>query len=705
MRFPGLCVLPSLALSLAAMASEDTSSLQTIEVNGPGSNQLRRDDAMGRVILGRAELGRYGDSTLADVLKRQPGLSVAGGEIRMRGLGGGYTQILIDGQPAPASFDISTLSPDLIERVEIQRSAQADASSQAVAGSLNLILRKTAGPRRTTAKVSAERQGAEISPAATVQWSAGGGAAGYGVTTTLSETRLRVQSGTEERTRDGGVTSLHRLHDDDEVRTRRINAAPRVDLKLDAGNTLTWQGLLDLSRADARGAQSDHTLQGTPGGYPESTWHSLSDSWLLKSDLSWMQRLAAGRLTLKASAEAGNRHGDYLFLGDNAAGVPWLSRAVASRALERRASTSGKYLTGLTAGHDIAVGWEAAGVRREERRHQQDRGPDSVPVYLLQQDYNASVRQLALFVQDEWTVNRQLQAYVGMRWEGLDTRTDGPDHAATSSRVWSPVVQTVWKLPHRARDQLRLSLARTYKAPQPRDLVPRRFTVNNGNGPAQPDYQGNPRLRPELSWGLDAALESYFEDEAMLSVSAYARRISDVVQLKLWQENGVWVSSPANGGVAHVHGVEVDGRMPLFIPWRAGFVTEVRTNISRNWSRVEGTAGPDNRLGNQAPLTVNLGADLRLPRQLNAGANWRLTSGWRARTAQSLTEETGRVRELEAYAGWPAIGGRMRLGVANMLQSHRQTGRIYDDGLYASSRLTSSRQHRLIRLQFEAEIK
>lgn len=706
MRFCILRPVPLLVFSFAAVASDDTPPLQQVEVRGPGSSQLRRDDAVGRIVIGRDDLQRYGETTLSDALKRQPGISIVGTEIRLRGLGGGYTQILIDGQPSPANFDIATLSPELIERVEIQRSAQVDASAQSVAGSINIILRKATGAPRSTAKLGADRQAGQTSPTATVQWMAGSGALGYGVTATASETRRRRQTGSDERTTDAGVTSLRRLEDDELSRSRRLSAAPRADLKLDGGNSLTWQGLVDLSQVDACAVQSETTLLGAPTASPDANWRAVFKNWLVKSDLSWMQRFETGKLTLKAGIEANHRDGDYLFHGIDPQGVPWLDRAVDSRAYERRSTASGKYLAPLAAGHDMAIGWEASQVRREEERHQRDTAPsahDSLPSYRLDQDYNASVEQLALFVQDEWNLSQRLQAYLGLRWEGLATRSRGPGNAATAARVWSPVAQLVWKLPDSARDQLRVALARTYKAPQPRDLVPRRYTVNNDNGPTQPDYEGNPLLRPELAWGLDAALESYFAREAMLSVAAYVRRIQDVVQLRLWQENGVWISSPANGGVANVHGIEFDARVPLKVAAAGRTAIELRANLSRNWSRVEGLAGADNRLGNQVPLTANVGLDLRMPQGVTAGAHFGLVDGWRARTALFLIQQTGVVRELEAYASWPTAGGRLRLTLGNVVQSARRSGQHYDDGSYASTRRSAVTQRPLVRVQYEMQ--
>ena len=163
----------------------------------------------------------------------------------------------------------------------------------------------------------------------------------------------------------------------------------------------------------------------------------------------------------------------------------------------------------------------------------------------------------------------------------------------------------------------------------------------------------------------------------------------------------MWISSPANGGVANVRGVEIDARVPFKVASAGGATIELRTNLGRNWSRVEGVAGPDNRLGNQAPLTANLGLDLRLPQGRGAGTNFRFAGGWRARTSQSLVQETGVARELEAYATWPAAGGRLRLTVANLLQSTRLAGQRYDDGLQASTRLSSSAQRPVFRFQYE----
>ena len=712
-----LLPLPLLMFHGAATAQQAPEApLQQIEVKGPGSQELRRQDSLGRIVVGREELDKYGDTTLSDALKRQPGVSVSGSEIRMRGLGAGYTQILVDGDPAPGGFAIDTLSPDLVERIEILRSASADTSAQAVAGTINIVMRKAragAGTSARSLKLSAAQAQRRASPAATLQWSGSAGSTSYGLAATASQARRHDDPDIDERTEDSAGTTLRHFDARDESRLTKLSLAPRMERKAADGDTLALSGLFDLARSRSVSRQLETTLLGQPTASPDATGRAAYDTWLAKSDLSWSRRIGDGRLSLKAGLEANRRPGDYLFRGIDAGGTPWFERAVRSSAGERRASTSGKYVTPLGAGHDIAFGWDAALTRRAETRLQQDRAPGTAPYYTLDQDYTADVRRLALFAQDEWQLRPDLQAYLGLRWEGLDTRTAGRgfDGRAVHASVFSPIGQLVWKLPGRPRDQLRLALARTYKAPQPGALVPRRYTVNNDNGPANPDFEGNPGLRPELAWGLDAALESYFAHDGMASVSVYARRIRDVVLQRLYQDGASWVATPANNGGAGVHGIEADLRLPLAAPARDASArwpaVELRANLGRNWSHVDALPGPDNRLAAQAPYTLNLGADARFagnPHKLAAGLNLHVVGTNTARVAPSLTSSTGMVRELEAYAARSAAGAQWRLTLPDVLRRSARDSQIYRDAVLLQQRFVATPRRAAVRLQVELPI-
>ena len=85
------------------------------------------------MVFGREELDRYGDSSVGDVLKRLPGVTMSGtpgrgGDIRMRGLGNGYTMILLNGEPAPRGFSLDSIPPEQVERIEVMRAPVAACS-------------------------------------------------------------------------------------------------------------------------------------------------------------------------------------------------------------------------------------------------------------------------------------------------------------------------------------------------------------------------------------------------------------------------------------------------------------------------------------------------------------------------------------------------------------------------------------------------
>jgi len=124
--------------------SAQPSVIQRVEIVArQGSTELRRAASFAKQIYGREELDRYGDTNALDVMRRLPGVNVDSGGPRMRGLGSGYTQILINGDPAPPGFNLDQLSPSQIERIEVIKAATAEQSSQAVAGSINVILKET----------------------------------------------------------------------------------------------------------------------------------------------------------------------------------------------------------------------------------------------------------------------------------------------------------------------------------------------------------------------------------------------------------------------------------------------------------------------------------------------------------------------------------------------------------------------------------
>jgi outer membrane receptor for ferrienterochelin and colicins len=239
--------------------------------------------------------------------------------------------------------------------------------------------------------------------------------------------------------------------------------------------------------------------------------------------------------------------------------------------------------------------------------------------------------------------------------------------------VWSPIAQTLYKLRPEAGDQLRFALARTFKAPQHDELVPRR-TLYETNTSTNPDTQGNPRLRPELAMGFDASYEYYWGKDAMLSASVSARRIRDYINTRvLLGADGRWLATPFNDGAASTRSLELETRFPLSPHLK------VRAAAGRHWSEVAAVPVPGNRIAQQVPLSATFSADYAIGTH-SVGANYVQThGGWTHRSVRESAYTAIR-RELDVYALWhPGSGQQVRFFVGNLLRSGKQQTTGYED--------------------------
>ncbi len=205
-------------------------------------------------------------------------------------------------------------------------------------------------------------------------------------------------------------------------------------------------------------------------------------------------------------------------------------------------------------------------------------------------------------------------------------------------------------------------------------LIPRRYKVDNNNNPSNPDTQGNPELRPEVAWGLDAGYEHYLGKQAMFSVSAFVRRIDDVTVRRLTRDQIGWVIDQTNNGRADASGVLLEAKSPLRQWWPGGPDMDIRASAARNWSRIHAVSGPHNRLDEQEPANANLAVDYRpagMPLTLSANVNYRAgsTVRWSALVASSKAP----ARVLDLHAVWKlADGMRLRAGVLKLLLCPRR---------------------------------
>jgi outer membrane receptor protein involved in Fe transport len=696
-----------LAVTACAYASETPEPPQ-VQIKA-SRDDLRQRETTTAIVIPHADIVRQGDQTLADVLKRLPGVSIRGtpgqgGGIQMRGLGNGYTQILLNGEPVATGFSLDSIAPETIERIEILRSATAELSNQAVAGAINIILKKAATKGQRSVSASLARQAGASTPSVSGQISDQDGAFSYSLAATLTrkQNRKPFTDWQEQRTPDGTLALLRRTPQTENGRTDSLTLTPRLNWKLDGGDTLSWQSFAYLRRMDNLTVADEQALLGEHSEYPHNTANFVANFVMLRSDLNWTHRLDNGdKLEMKLGASTNRRTGTFDFHGMDADGAPKSRHHVDSGPVENTVTSTGTYRHPVGETHAIALGWDVShGVRREDR---DETLFDAAGVQISANNavYSATVNRLAVFAQDEWQVTKRYSLYLGLRHERLDTvsraaAANAPDKLDSSSAVWSPSLQSRYELEN--KDVLRLALSRTYKAPQLVRLVPRRYTKDNNNNQTNPDEQGNPLLRPELAWGLDAAYEHYLGDGALLSASVYARRIRDVTQWRLFEQDGIWVTAPFNDGKASSHGVELEAKLPLTK------ALDLRANLARNWSRVNNVPGPYNRLESQTPATANIGLDYRWSRWA-LGGNLNYQAGERERQSAETLSSTSPKRELDLYAVWKwQARTQLRLSASNLLRQQATENYSYTDakGAVRTQRLTPG--YATLRLMLEHQL-
>jgi outer membrane receptor protein involved in Fe transport len=664
----------------AAVTKDDgapkDNKMQQVQVQGAlDAYDPRRDDTAAKIVVNRDEIMKYGDTNVLDVLKRVPGVTVSGAggrgsEVRMRGLGGGYTQILINGDKAPPGFTLDSLAPDLIERIEVLRAASAEFSTQSIAGTINIVLKKTVKAGTRNLKLGYSQARDFKGPNANLQMDDKAGRLAWSVTANVRRERYsRTVHNVEEHADPAGIEDGLRLGRLPESgRITMLNLNPRLIWTLENGDSLIFQTLANFNHFQNGVHTLVDTELGPPPPYPDLVQTTNSIQKLLRQEVNWTHKYASGaKLDAKMVATVGaNPIATYRTgagLGANA-----LHQLIRSHNSVHGLSTTGKFTSASWEGHALAFGWDGGYLTSPDSRLDRDYYQPDVSLPGGDEFYTANVTRLAVYSQDEWNITPQWSVYLGARWEGIQTRLEGNTFAAARNRstVLSPLFQTLYKLPNTKGDQLRFALTRTYRAPSVQTLIPHRFSSVNNNQ-TDPDSIGNPNLKPELALGVDAGWEHYWSEGALVSVSASARNIDNNTRNQTVFDGSRWVSRPVNTGHARARGLEFETKFPLKALIATSTALDLRGSLSRNWSSVDTIPGPNNRLMNQTPLSATLGADYKRG-AFSAGGSFVFKNGGEIRLSSNQVSYESVRRDLDLYALWkfnPKV--QLRLAGSNLL--------------------------------------
>ncbi|MET0519120.1 MAG: TonB-dependent receptor [Burkholderiaceae bacterium] len=681
-RACALFTLLSAGLPAAALAQEGPigapgenprpgNRLERVEISArPQSDvDLRRKSQVAKQIYGREELDKFGDTNVADVLKRLPGVSVAGGAPRMRGLGAGYTLILINGDPAPPGFALDQLDPAQVERIEVTKGPTADQSAQAVAGAINIILKDAPRVSQRDLRIGVGYNAERPTPSATFTY--GERIGGLSMSLPVSAFEWRgVNDSISTRAAPGldyqPALSTQSLHQD--FWGHGFNSAPRLNWKLSDEETLTLQGFAQKGYWNNR---NDFSVVGSPSGRPSFDDDGVNHgTWqMLRGNAQWANQFSdTQRIELKAGVQdAKNRSTSQTFPANDGRTKP--DRHTDAAAHDRSLTQAGKFSQLLGDAHSLTLGWDLEWRRRDETRTTLEGGVPQLPEF-DGQPFSARIERQALFVQDEWEINKQWSTYLGLRGERILTRSEGVGDAVRNvSSVVTPLWHLNYKLDPKGRDLIRASLTRSYKAPDLNALVARpglssQFPDASGpNVELYPDRVGNPNLKPELATGLDVAYEKYLAGGGMVSIGGFHRRISDLIRSVTTLETVAWspvqryVIRPVNFSKATTTGLELEikGRAGELMPslFDPRLALNLRGALSVYRSDVEAVPGSNNRLDSQQPWSANLGFDYRfagLP--LSTGASFIYTPGYLTQQTAVQSLAQSRSRQLDMFAQW-----------------------------------------------------
>lgn len=704
-------------------------TVQKIEVTGQkNTNEDRRVSTASKIIISREDIEQYGDSNLGDVMRRLPGVSQGGrpgrgGPIAMRGMGGGFTQILINGERIAPGFSVEQISPEQVERIEILRAPTAETGARAVAGTINIILREPLRTLNNDLRGGVTSDRGKLSGNATVSRNNTlGPTSTYNLTLTANHNDQLTDTLAHTTYFDTLANRLDRVQDtfsQNHAVNDSVFLTSRFQWRLGPGETFSIQPFLVKNKpTNSTKGTLTQSLGNVPAPYATSTAEFDGNfqaarvmtnlNKRIDQDTRYELRLSGGRLASDT---------DLLLEQFNTTGGRTLIQSTIADVKDVSWNTGGKITRNWgDAKHAFVAGWELESVKRQENSVTLLNGVTQLQDFGTELDISTFRR--AAYVQDEWDPVPEWGSYLGVRWETIETKSDVAGGTVRNlSRVVTPLAHSVWRFASPSRDQIRLSLTQSYRAPATQQLVARPFLntffpVPGPNTSITPDRAGNPSLKPELANGIDLAYENYLKAGGVVTVNFFNRRIRDLIRSTTrletvsWANSPRFVSRPQNLGKATTRGIEFDAKFQLPELIDGAIPLSVKANLSLYRSHVDEVPGPNNRIDQQPRATGNLGVDYRFRgTPLTLGGTLAFTPGYETQQTDVQSQSVNIKRSLDMYALWVFDSTtRLRLTVANLVPRDSVTTNTIFDGSLRESVISNGRTHQAITLRLELKL-
>ncbi|GJM62943.1 TonB-dependent receptor [Persicobacter diffluens] len=536
-------------LELDIVLKEDVLGLEQVVVSANREAINRREAAVPVQVVGVKMFESTQSVTLLDGLKYQPGIRVESNcqscgfsQVRMNGLEGGYSQVLIDGRPVFSALNgihgLEQMPTTMIERVEVIRGGGSSLyGGNAIAGTINVITKE---PNFNEFEIGTNM----------------GLIGGSSLDQTYSFGGNLVS---DDLKRGISLYGFHRKREQWDLDGDGFSELPQIK-----NYTLGFKGFLkpsDYSKISLEGSAIKESRRG--GSDFDRPPHEADLAEQFESDVF------SGGLTFdqfthdmqhKFSFYLSNQNtqrDNYSGAGQDPEGYGKTENNNLVTGL--RYTTNQPFLGGSTA--------LTAGV---EYKNEYIRDTSQAYERVLDQ----RVSQVGYYAQSDWQVNDRLKVLAGFRIEQLNL-IDLP--------VFVPRVNVKYDMGEGMR--LRAGYARGFRAPQAFDED---LHVELVNGMPMVTYLADD-LKPEYSDSFTGSLDfdrEWGTFDFNLTIDAFYTKITNTfVNIPIGEENGVLVREKRNGEGSQVRGISITPSIAnAYMTLQAGMTFQKSThNEAQDW--------------------------------------------------------------------------------------------------------------------------
>lgn len=541
--------------------------------------------AVAKTIVTREEMLQFGDQSVNDALRRAAGFQMptpgqgprgSSGSGSMRFRGGGAPVFLINGEavqggPRGGMSIVDSITPEMIERIEITKQpsvAQASVASSAV---INIILKEPLDDARISGNVKL----------------------GYGITQSDQKEEQRKNISVQADGRDGAwiySVSANQMWNDSKSSTEIEN--------------------INGTRQQIRTTNRTNTM------FAPRVEYQIDDQQKLVSEIFYRKNESDG----SSSNQVQNDKNDSIRLNTRYERKDKGDSDKVRLSIEKQNETESTRSNQYSSYIDETVneyGLAYDGVRKFDESKQVKFGLDARANALASNIADTLDEQrYALYLEGSWKFSKRQTLTVGARQEWLE-RSGLVEY---SDQNLSPVL--AHRLDFNDQWSLQTNVSRAFKSPNSNNLMPTVSISTDADAGSinNPDRGGNPNLRPEKITALETTL-GYNTTAGGVNITAFHRDIDDYIEKVIRQEGTRFVERPYNQDQATTYGVEISGRYALK-QTENGHSFMLNGQLSTVRAKIEDTDHNTRLASDVAPYTASTGVSYNYqPWQLASSIN------------------------------------------------------------------------------------